>query len=367
MTVKAVVPESKGMDMKIVSLITLLFFSLTGLISSSAAAVASDKPGVELEAKLTGPESQIGFATYVDRGAWRTLTLKVRNLAPGGTCKLVLEGQTLPFTVDGSGRASLSLDTRRAPCSRRCPPETWSGSSTKASSSSRARWNTRSTKDLSLLLRATEMNNPARDGMMSRTERLHMRCWSPEDAPLVRESLDRSDAHLRPWIPFMKSEPRTLEETGEWLRGRRAWFDRDEHYSYALFSPDESTLIGEAMLLGRAGPDALEVGHWIDVDQGGNGYATEATAAMTRAAFELAGVDRVEIWCAPGNPASAAVPRKLGYEHEATLADRGVNCDGERHDLMVWSLFAKGYPDSVSNDLTLQAFDALGREIAIRT
>ena len=43
------------------------------------------------------------------------------------------------------------------------------------------------------------------------TPRLVLRCWSPEDAPELRRALDDSDQHLRPWIPFMKDEPRNLE------------------------------------------------------------------------------------------------------------------------------------------------------------
>ncbi len=195
------------------------------------------------------------------------------------------------------------------------------------------------------------------------TERAVLRCWSPDDAGLVRESLDASDRSLRPWIPFMKHEPRSLEETGEWLRGRRTWFDEDEHYCYGVFTPDESALIGETMLLKRSGPDALEIGYWIDVRQTGNGFATEAAAAMTRIAFEIAGAELVEICCAPENEASAAVPAKLGYEHEATLKRRYVDCDDARHDFMIWSLFAEDYDRSPARELELRAFDASRRTL----
>ena len=64
------------------------------------------------------------------------------------------------------------------------------------------------------------------------------------------------------------------------------------------------------------GPEALESYH------DGQGLATEVSAALTRVAFEIDQVDRVEIHCEPQNVRSAAVPRKLGYQHEATLARR---------------------------------------------
>ena len=42
------------------------------------------------------------------------------------------------------------------------------------------------------------------------TPRLLMRPWSPEDAPLLRALLDRSDHHFRPYIPWMRDEPKPL-------------------------------------------------------------------------------------------------------------------------------------------------------------
>lgn len=42
------------------------------------------------------------------------------------------------------------------------------------------------------------------------TSRLLMRCWSPSDARQLRTCLDDNDQHLRPWIPFMKDEPRGI-------------------------------------------------------------------------------------------------------------------------------------------------------------
>ena len=83
------------------------------------------------------------------------------------------------------------------------------------------------------------------------TDRLLLRCWSPEDAPALRAALDESDQHLRPWIPFMKDEPRTLSQTVDWLRQHRANFDTDKLYRYGVFSREDQTLVGENMLLPR--------------------------------------------------------------------------------------------------------------------
>ena len=195
------------------------------------------------------------------------------------------------------------------------------------------------------------------------TERLLLRCWSPEDAPALRVALDKSSKHLRPWIPFMKDEPRTLEQTVDWLRQHRANFDTDEMYRYGVFNHRDNTLLGENMLLPRVGPGGLEVGYWTHVNSGGHGYATEASCAMIRVAFEVAGAKRVEIHCAPDNPASAAIPKKLGFRHEATLKDRYPDTGGGIHDLMIWTLFAADYPASPAINVSVSAFACTGSRI----
>lgn len=195
------------------------------------------------------------------------------------------------------------------------------------------------------------------------TEHLVMRCWSPADAPVLRAALDVCDAHLRPMIPFMKDEPRSLQETVQWLRGHRAAFDLGKMYRYAVYDTEEQNLLGENMLLARVGPGGLEIGYWTHKDSVGRGIATEASSAMIRVAFEIEKVNRVEIMCAPQNLASASIPARLGFTHEATLKKRALDSEGEIQDLMVWSLFADDYPSSPAAGMALRAFDCLGERI----
>jgi len=195
------------------------------------------------------------------------------------------------------------------------------------------------------------------------TDRLVLRCWSPEDAPVLRAALDVCDAHLRPMIPFMKDEPRSLQQTAQWLRGHRAAFDLGQMYRYAVFDAEEQNLIGENMLLARVGPGGLEIGYWTHKDVIGKGFATEASSAMIRVAFEIEKIKRVEIMCAPENKASASIPARLGFTHEATLKKRALDSEGGTCDLMVWSLFAADYPSSPAADIEFKAFDCMGEII----
>ena len=47
------------------------------------------------------------------------------------------------------------------------------------------------------------------------TGRLLGRCWTPADAPAYRAAIDDNDQHLRPYIPWMREEPKPLEATLE--------------------------------------------------------------------------------------------------------------------------------------------------------
>lgn len=145
------------------------------------------------------------------------------------------------------------------------------------------------------------------------TERLVVRCWEPSDAPLLKEAIDSSLDHLRRWMPWAQHEPQTLADKVALLREFRGQFDLGADTIYAIFDAAEERVLGGTGLHPRVSPDGLEIGYWIRADAVGRGYATESTAALTRVAFEVADVSRVEIRCDPANRASAAIPPKLGY------------------------------------------------------
>lgn len=207
--------------------------------------------------------------------------------------------------------------------------------------------------------------NPSIPGPAYRivTERLVVRCWNPEDAPLMKAAIEASVEHLKPYMPWAYNEPEEIEKKIERIRRWRSLFDRGEDFVYGIFSADESRVVGGTGLHTRVGEGAREIGYWIHVAEIGKGFATEISAALTRVAFEIDGVKRVEIHCDPRNLASANVARKLGYTHEGTLRQR-FHFDGDTWtDAMIWTLFAEDYPASPAAKARIQAFDAAGRRI----
>ncbi|KYF77869.1 acetyltransferase [Sorangium cellulosum] len=173
------------------------------------------------------------------------------------------------------------------------------------------------------------------------TARLLLRAWQPEDAPSMREAIDASLAHLRPWMPWAVHEPSSMEATTALLEKFRGDFAAGRDFHYGIFTLDERAVLGGTGLHPRIGPDAIEIGYWLREEATGRGYATEAVARLTQVALEGLGMSRVEIRCDPRNTASAAVPRRLGYRHVTTLEANALTPAGEPRDTMVWAQTAR--------------------------
>ena len=206
------------------------------------------------------------------------------------------------------------------------------------------------------------MPNPA---YRIETDRLVLRCWKLEDAPLLKDAIDASLESLREWMPWAHDEPSTIGELTQRLREFRSAFDADDDYIYGILDPDESTVLGGSGLHRRVGANGLEIGYWIRSERQGEGLATEVAAALTRVGLEHEGVDRIQIHCGPGNRASARIAEKLGFTHEATLRRRREEHDGSMRDTEIHTLFADEFSESTARDYDIRAFDAAGRQLEL--
>lgn len=208
------------------------------------------------------------------------------------------------------------------------------------------------------------MSNRRRDPPYRiRTERLLLRCWNPSDAPLLKDAIDSSLENLGRWMPWAREEPTSVEEKAELLRGFRGRFDLGQDFVYGIFDLDDAEVVGGTGLHTRAGDDALEIGYWIRDSRVGHGFASEAAAALTRVAFEVCGVDRVEIRVDPANTTSLAIPRRLGFDEEGTLRRRLPGGPEGPSDLAIFSLFAHEAVGTPAAKMPVEAFDALGARV----
>ncbi|MGZ4722983.1 MAG: GNAT family N-acetyltransferase [Ilumatobacteraceae bacterium] len=147
------------------------------------------------------------------------------------------------------------------------------------------------------------------------SSRLTLRQWVEADSPALTAAILASLDHLRPWMPWVATEPHTADERIGLINMWRTQWEQGGDLVVGIFIDGE--VVGGSGLHRRRGPGVLEVGYWVHVDHIGKGIATEATAMLTTAAFTSTDVERVEIHHDKANIASEKIPRRLGF----TLAD----------------------------------------------
>lgn len=143
--------------------------------------------------------------------------------------------------------------------------------------------------------------------MFARTDRLLLRPGWVEDAPQLHAAIaDEAVAFKLAQLPW----PYTPADAAAWLGRDRAESECD--CVILLRTPGAPTLIGGVGIGLRNG--APELGYWIARDYWGQGYATEAAAAVVAMARGSLKLDRLISGHFEDNPASGRVLAKLGFE-----------------------------------------------------
>jgi RimJ/RimL family protein N-acetyltransferase len=195
------------------------------------------------------------------------------------------------------------------------------------------------------------------------TPRLEIRCYDPADAPVLKSAIDNNLDYLRQFLYWAYDHPISLDRHLTWLRKTRSNFDLGLDFVYGIFTGEESELIGGIGLHSRGSEGTREIGYWIHQDYAGQGLGTEATSSLVKTGFEIENIHRIVIHCDPRNHASAAIPRKLGFQLETVLRSAVQGPDGAWEDRMLWTLLETEYPQSPAARLPVQAFDAAGERI----
>jgi ribosomal-protein-serine acetyltransferase len=157
------------------------------------------------------------------------------------------------------------------------------------------------------------------------TERLRLEPVGPDHAAALWRLTEASLTELRPWMFWAAQADEgstrafVADAAGEWAQGLA--------YHFAI--RDDRGLAGAVGIevpvpVRRLG----ELGYWVGSDRAGDGYATEAGAAVVRFGFDIAGLYRLELRAGVDNMASRRVAEKLGFRLEGTLRQGCPLVDG---------------------------------------
>ena len=167
-----------------------------------------------------------------------------------------------------------------------------------------------------------------------------LRQWQPDEAGVLTAMVLDSLEHLRPWQPFVRSEPVPVRDRVSMIERWASERTEGGDTIYGMFV--DGVAVGNCGLHRRLGPSALELGYWVSVDHVRCGYATLAARLLTDAAFALVDVDHVEIHHDAANVASSGIPRRLGYR----LVEQrpgGVGADGDTGIEWIWRMDRSGW------------------------
>ena len=140
------------------------------------------------------------------------------------------------------------------------------------------------------------------------TERLRIRHFTPDDWHAVHAYT--GDASV---MTFLPEDVMTEEQTRQFI----ATSMTEEAQAYAVDLRAEDRLIGHVGFHPWYAPHIYEIGWVFHPQYHGQGYATEAAAALLRYGFETLSVHRVIATCQPENTPSSRVMEKLGMQREA--------------------------------------------------
>lgn len=166
--------------------------------------------------------------------------------------------------------------------------------------------------------------------MFIRTTNLLLRPGWREDAPRLAEAFGRPEVVMMlsnaPW-PYALSDAICFID-----------YASDAATPELLIEAPAlaNTLIGGVGLVHRAA--GVELGYWIGPEHWGRGYATEAAAALIRAARDSLRLDRLISAHFVDNPASGRVLDKLGFTATGVVAPRHCRARARDVDCVEYAL-----------------------------
>lgn len=169
------------------------------------------------------------------------------------------------------------------------------------------------------------------------TSRLHLHPLDATDTRDLWTAVEASRAHLEPWLPWVPFNI-DLESSGRYAEASAADWDSARACRFAIRDRSTRRLLGVIGLENFAHlHENVELGYWLRVDAGRNGYMTEAGRAVLDWAFSHLNVHRVRVAAATDNHKSLAVIGRLGFRFEG-IARQAERCHGRWLDHAVFAL-----------------------------
>jgi RimJ/RimL family protein N-acetyltransferase len=167
------------------------------------------------------------------------------------------------------------------------------------------------------------------------TERLTLRKLDVEDGAVMFQRVDSNRKAFEEFFPWVKPT-KTQADSEAYIKLSLKNWEESISFDFSILEKETNNYIGN-LGLHTLSLEHLrgEFGYWLDAEAQGRGYMTEAVRALEKVCFS-AGLNRLEIRCAPSNDKSSGVPKKLGYLLDGRLRSNFVVND-QIQDTLVFS------------------------------
>jgi ribosomal-protein-serine acetyltransferase len=167
-----------------------------------------------------------------------------------------------------------------------------------------------------------------------------LRLWEEGDADELQDVVSAHRDYLGQWLPWPATQTR---ETGlDFIRNSRRKIADNNGLETAV-------TIGGA-IVGGVGLHAIDwphkrtsIGYWLIPSAQGRGLMTRSVRAYTSYAFNVWGLERMELRAAPANAPSRAVAERLGFINEGTVRHVEHFPDGRVLDHVVYGMLSSAW------------------------
>lgn len=177
---------------------------------------------------------------------------------------------------------------------------------------------------------------------MLETARLKLVRYEFDFADAIYEVVKQKEiADTMVMIPHPYPYPR--EVVDQWITYLQKSFDKGTAYEFAVFLKEDGRYIGNCGLVEVSHAHRhAEVGYFIDANEWGKGYATEACQKIIAYGFEEHQFNRIHSRCMVRNGASRRVMEKSGMSYEGRHRQEFLK-DGVYEDMDYLAILAEDY------------------------
>lgn len=173
--------------------------------------------------------------------------------------------------------------------------------------------------------------------------RIRVAAYQAGQGQALFDAVNEDVEHLLPYMVWARGHT-SVEESEKVVRRAAARFSLREDFTMGMWDRERNRFLGGTGLhrMDWSIP-SFEIGYWIRRSETGNGYVTEATQILTRAAFRALRAERVFIRVSTQNEPSLRIPRRLGFVEEGVLRRSVRDANGVLHDLVMFSMVREDF------------------------